>query len=62
MATPEELKTSAYHEGGHIVIAWYYGRGVEDASISKGDKKRGKTNIIRLFGKFPKIPVHELGN
>lgn len=60
MLTPEELKTSAYHEGGHIVIEWHYGRSVEDASISKGDKKRGKANIIRLFGKFPKIPAHEL--
>ena len=55
-----ELKTSAYHEASHIVIAWHYGRRIDDASISKGDQKKGKANIIRLFGNFPHIPIHEI--
>jgi len=55
-----DIKTSAYHEAGHIVIAWHYGRSIKNASISKGDKKRGKANIIRLYGNLPNIPNHEL--
>ncbi len=60
MLNQEELIISAYHEAGHAVIAWYYGRRILGAFISQDKNKNGSCEIIRLFGKFPDIEVHEL--
>lgn len=60
MLNQEELITSAYHEAGHAVIAWYYKRRILGAFISQDKNKNGNCEIIRLFGKFPDIEVHEL--
>ena len=60
MLNQEELITSAYHEAGHAVIAWYYGRHILGAFVSQDKNKNGNCEIIRLFGKFPDIEVHEL--
>ena len=60
MLNQEELITSAYHEAGHAVIAWYYGRRILGAFVSQDKNKNGNCEIICLFGKFPDIEVHEL--
>ena len=60
MLSQSELKGSAYHEAGHIVIAWYYGRRILGASISKDEVDRGNCQILRLFGKVPNLSAHEL--
>jgi len=59
MSNCDDLTTSAYHEAGHAVIAWYYGRRILRAAISQDKDKKGNCEIIRLFGKFPNIEVHE---
>ena len=52
--------TSAYHEAGHAVIAWYYGRRILGTVISQDKNNSDNCKIIRLFGKSPTIEVHEL--
>jgi len=56
----EELITSAYHEAGHAVIAWYYGRRILGVFISRDKNKNSNCEIIRLFGKISDIEIHEL--
>jgi len=60
MLNQKELITSAYHEAGHAVIAWYYKRRILGVFISQDKNKNGNCEIIRLFGKSPDIAVHEL--
>ena len=60
MSNREGLITSAYHEAGHAVIAWHYGRHILGAAISQDKDNKGNCEIIRLFGRSPNIKVHEL--
>jgi ATP-dependent Zn protease len=56
----EELITSAYHEAGHAVIAWYYGRRILGAFVSRDKNNNSTCEIRRLIGKVPDIEIHEL--
>ena len=60
MPDRKDFKLSAYHEAGHLVIAWFYGRLIRSASIFQDELNRGNCQIIRLFGKVPHLPAHEL--
>ena len=60
MSNREDLITSAYHEAGHAVIAWYYGRRILGAAISQDKDNKGHCEIIRLLGRIPNIKIHEL--
>ena len=46
-----ELKNLAYHEAGHVVIAWYYNLRITEVSISQ--QKDSAAHIIGHFGKIP---------
>ena len=53
MPTQEELITSAYHEAGHAVIAWYYGRRILGAfNYALIVTKSWQVVIFRCSGKL----------
>jgi hypothetical protein len=60
MPSRKELIESAYHEAGHTVIAWYYGRHIIGASVFHDKNKKSNCQILGLLGKFPNIEAHEL--
>ena len=47
-----ELKNLAYHEAGHVVVAWYYNIRITGVSISQQ-----KDSVAHIIGHFGKIPV-----
>jgi hypothetical protein len=49
MPSKTEQKNVAYHEAGHVVIAWYYNIGCVGVSIAK--EQDSAAQILRLFGK-----------
>ena len=59
MPSKTELKNAAYHEAGHVVIAWYYNIYSVGVSISKKKDSLGAAQILGQFGKVP-IQTHQL--
>ena len=53
------LKRAAYHEAGHVVIAWYYSISCVGVSIVKEKDSLGAAQIWELFGKVP-LQTHQL--
>ena len=49
------LKKAAYHEAGHVVIAWYYNIRCVGVSVAK----ESAAQIWELFGKVP-LQTHQL--
>jgi hypothetical protein len=54
-----ELKRVAYHEAGHVVIAWYYNIFCAGVSIAQEKDSIGGAKIQRLFGKVA-LQTHQL--
>ena len=59
MPSKTELKNVAYHEAGHVVIAWYYSIDCVGVSIAKEQDSFGAAQILGLFGKVP-LQTHQL--
>jgi hypothetical protein len=59
MPSKTELKKVAYHEAGHVVIAWYYNIFSVGVSIAKEQDSFGAAQIWGLFGKVP-LQTHHL--
>jgi hypothetical protein len=59
MPSKSMLKRAAYHEAGHVVIAWYYSIGCVGVSIAKQKDSFGAAQIRGLFGKAP-LQAHQL--
>ena len=59
MPSKTELKNVAYHEAGHVVIAWYYSIDCVGVSIAKEQDSFGAAQILGLFGKVP-LKTHQL--
>jgi ATP-dependent Zn protease len=59
MPSKSMLKRAAYHEAGHVVIAWYYSIGCVGVSIAKEQDSLGAAQIRGLFGKVP-LQAHQL--
>jgi len=59
MPSKTELKNVAYHEAGHVVIAWYYSIDCVGVSIAKEQDSFGAAQIWGLFGKVP-LKTHQL--
>jgi hypothetical protein len=57
MPSKTELKNVAYHEAGHVVIAWYYNIHCVGVSIAK--EQDSAAQILGLFGKVP-LQTHQL--
>jgi hypothetical protein len=55
MPSKSMLKRAAYHEAGHVVIAWYYSIGCVGVSIAK----ESAAQVLGLFGKVP-LQLHQL--
>jgi len=59
MPSKTEQKRVAYHEAGHVVIAWYYNIRCVGVSIAKEQDSFGAVQIWGLFGKVP-LKTHQL--
>jgi len=59
MPSKSMLKRVAYHEAGHVVIAWYYNIRCVGVSIAKEQDSFGAVQIWGLFGKVP-LKTHQL--
>lgn len=59
MPNKSMLKRAAYHEAGHVVIAWYYSISCVGVSIVKEKDSLGAAQIWGLFGKVP-LQAHQL--
>ena len=59
MPSKSMLKRAAYHEAGHVVIAWYYSIVCVGVSIAKQKNSLGAAQVLGLFGKVP-LQAHQL--
>ncbi len=60
MLRVNDRKRVAYHEAGHVVIAWYYQIRIGGVSIVKGRHTNGESRLFGQFRRLPHLQVHQL--
>jgi ATP-dependent Zn protease len=55
----QTLKTTAYHEAAHAIIAWYHRRTVLNLSIKPKQKTLGRLTSFHLY-QFPETSIHDI--
>ena len=60
MAEINDRKRAAYHEAGHVVVAWYYHIHTLGVSIVKGRNTDGESRLLSHFGRLQHLQVHQL--
>ena len=55
-----DRKLAAYHEAGHVVIAWYYNIHTVAVSIVKDRHTNGESHLLSHFRRLPDLQLHQL--
>jgi ATP-dependent Zn protease len=53
MPRVNDRKRVAYHEAGHVVVAWYYNIPTLGLSIVKGRHSLGESRLLSHFRRLP---------
>jgi hypothetical protein len=60
--TSAQRNAMAYYKAGHVVVAWYYGIGLRDASVRPGDDNLGRclsATLLRSLRPGVELTAHD---